>query len=90
MASAVSTVNSLLNQFESVNNTIVNGLATGADVTLKNLIITGGNAQTGNLSDSHEGRGGGIVVDIVVGVVGEATKSSPPDSTPRSCRIARA
>ncbi len=33
MASAVNTVNSLLTQFTSVNNTIVAGLATGADVS---------------------------------------------------------
>ncbi|HLH47958.1 MAG TPA: flagellar hook-associated protein FlgK, partial [Roseiarcus sp.] len=33
MASAVTTINSLLNQFEQANNTVVNGLATGADVT---------------------------------------------------------
>ncbi len=33
MASAVKTINSLLSQFEQANNTVVNGLATGADVT---------------------------------------------------------
>jgi flagellar hook-associated protein 1 len=33
MASSVATINSLLNQFELVNNTIVSGLQTGADVT---------------------------------------------------------
>src|SRR3954465_7105244 len=38
-------------------------VAAGANVTLGNLIVTGGNAQTGNPDDPHEGRGGGIVVD---------------------------
>jgi flagellar hook-associated protein 1 len=33
MASAVGTINSLLGQFQTVNNTVVNGLQTGADVT---------------------------------------------------------
>jgi flagellar hook-associated protein 1 len=33
IASSVGTINSLLNQFEQVNNTIVSGLQTGADVT---------------------------------------------------------
>jgi flagellar hook-associated protein 1 len=33
MASAVSTINSLLGQFQTVNNTIVNGLQSGVDVT---------------------------------------------------------
>jgi predicted outer membrane repeat protein len=38
-------------------------VSTGADVTMKDLTITGGNAQTGNPNDPHENRGGGIVVD---------------------------
>jgi len=38
-------------------------VATGASVNLSNLIVTGGNAQSGVFSDPHEGRGGGIVVD---------------------------
>lgn len=33
MAQSVTTINSLLGQFQTVNNTIVNGLQTGADVT---------------------------------------------------------
>jgi hypothetical protein len=38
-------------------------VASGASVTLSNVTVTGGNAQTGNPYDAHEGRGGGIVVD---------------------------
>jgi len=33
-------------------------VASGASVTLSNLTITGGNGQTGNPADPHEGRGG--------------------------------
>ena len=36
----------------------------GASVMLRNLIIAAGDAQTGNISDFYEGRGGGIVVDV--------------------------
>ncbi len=38
-------------------------LATGASVTMHNLTIADGNAQTGHPADPHEGRGGGVVVD---------------------------
>lgn len=39
-------------------------IAPGADVTLKNLTVTGGTSQSGNPTDSYEGRGGGIVVEV--------------------------
>jgi hypothetical protein len=45
------------------NQSRVFEVASGASVELSNLIITGGNAQTGDAADPHEGRGGGIVVD---------------------------
>jgi hypothetical protein len=40
-------------------------VAGGADVTLSNVLITGGNGQAGaaNLNRPHEDRGGGILVD---------------------------
>jgi hypothetical protein len=38
-------------------------VAAGGRVTLNNLTVAAGNAQTGNANDPHEGRGGGIVVD---------------------------
>ena len=44
-------------------NSRVFEVAPGANVTLSNLTITGGNGQTGNAADPHEGRGGGVVVD---------------------------
>jgi hypothetical protein len=38
-------------------------IGSGASVTMKNLLITSGNAQIGDSTDPHEGRGGGVVVD---------------------------
>ena len=60
-------------------------VATGASVTLHNLTITDGNAQTGNPADPHEGRGGGIVVDE--GATLTITDSTVTDnSAPRARR----
>jgi hypothetical protein len=53
-------------------------VAGGASVTLSNLTIIGGDGQTGNLNDPHEGRGGGIVVD-------EGATLSITDSTVSDC-----
>jgi predicted outer membrane repeat protein len=38
-------------------------ISSGASVTMKDLLITSGNAQVGDPTDPHEGRGGGVVVD---------------------------
>jgi hypothetical protein len=45
------------------NHSRVFEVAGGASVTLANLTVTGGNGLTGNPTDPHEGRGGGVVVD---------------------------
>jgi hypothetical protein len=39
-------------------------IAAGANVTMNNLTITGGDALIGDLNNPYEGRGGGIVVDV--------------------------
>lgn len=54
-------------------------VASGAQVTLSNLTITGGNGQTGNAADPHEGRGGGVVVDE--GAALTITDSTVTDNT---------